>query len=186
MTHQPFTPIQTVLRRIARTHRFEVKWWEFRLQRYWTQIVGPTVAAHTWPRAIKSYKLFITVDNSVWLHQLALLKPSLLASIQAVTQCSLIRDLALRVGTLPPIPTPPPSEGPPLGSPSPDMLARAIHCTAGVRNPALRQCLTELIAKALTLDHPARLSAAWPTSQRSPSPETTSEPAGREDDPVEK
>lgn len=55
-----------------------------RLETEWEELVGPKVAKHTWPdldAGVRNGVLWIDVSSAVWLQELNLLKPKLLASM---------------------------------------------------------------------------------------------------------
>jgi hypothetical protein len=74
---------------------------EFSLQQQWGTIVGPHIAGHTFPEAIRHQKLFLLAENSVWLQQLLFLKAELLAKIGCAMGEDLVTDIILRVGMIP-------------------------------------------------------------------------------------
>jgi hypothetical protein len=92
------TPIASALDDLAQRFGLSVKLLEHRLQRQWPAIVGEHVAAHTRPESIRFKKLYVIADSSVWVQQLAFLKPSLLAGINAAAGSSIVTDIVLRVG----------------------------------------------------------------------------------------
>lgn len=94
----PLTPIASALDDIAQRFGLSVKLLEHQLQRQWPVIVGDHVAAHTRPDSIRFKKLYIVADSSVWVQQLAFLKPSLLESINRTAGKPLVTDIVLRVG----------------------------------------------------------------------------------------
>jgi hypothetical protein len=92
------TPLASALDDLAQRFGLSVKLLEHRLQRQWPAIVGEHVAAHTRPESIRFKKLYVIVDSSVWVQQLAFLKPSLLAGINTAAGSSIVTDIVLRVG----------------------------------------------------------------------------------------
>ena len=74
---------------------------ESRLRRDWVSIVGEPIASNTWPDQIRYKKLYLLVHNSVWLHQLTFLKPTLLHKLNTVAGGELVTDIVLRVGEIP-------------------------------------------------------------------------------------
>jgi predicted nucleic acid-binding Zn ribbon protein len=65
--------------------------------KHWEAVVGPSVAVHAYPEQIRSDKLYVRVDTSVWLQELTLLKPSLIEKLNAVLGDHVIRDMILRL-----------------------------------------------------------------------------------------
>lgn len=96
-----FDSFSSVLAGVARRLGLETKLLENRLRRDWTSVVGEPVASNTWPDQIRYKKLYLMVHNSVWMHQLTFLKPTLLHKLKAIDGGELITDIVLRVGEIP-------------------------------------------------------------------------------------
>lgn len=152
-----FASISSVLTGLAKRLGLETKLLEAQLIRHWPDIAGEQVAAHTRPDQIRFKKLHLVVENSVWLHQLTFLKPTLLENINAAAGGNLISDIVMRVGEIQQV-TSQPAKGSSGGGtetagPTPEALAEAEAHTASITDPDLRARLTELMAQALS--HPA-------------------------------
>jgi len=93
--------LSSILEGLARRLGIESKLFESRLRRDWVSIVGEPIASNTWPDQIRYKKLYILVHNSVWLHQLTFLKPTLLHKLNMVAGGELVTDIVLRVGEIP-------------------------------------------------------------------------------------
>src|SRR5438105_1419101 len=93
--HASFLPFPDLLRSFMKTHGFELRMQEFRLQRHWTEIIGQHIGSHTCPGALRNGKLFLLAENSVWLQQLLFLKTELLARINEALGENVIHDLVL-------------------------------------------------------------------------------------------
>jgi len=93
--------LSCILEGLARRLGLESKLLESRLRRNWVSIVGEPIASNTWPDQIRYKKLYLLVHNSVWLHQLTFLKPSLLHNLNGVAGGELVTDIVLRVGEIP-------------------------------------------------------------------------------------
>ena len=150
-----FFSVSSVLTGLAKRLGLETKLLEAQLCRHWPEIAGDQVAAHTRPDQIRFKKLHLVVENSVWLHQLTFLKPTLLENINAAAGGNLISDIVMRVGEI----QQPNSEKFKGSSeesdrpvPTPEVLAEAEAHAAAVKDPEVRARLTELMAQALS--HP--------------------------------
>ncbi len=137
----------TILSGLAKRLGLESRLVELRLQHRWREIMGEPIASSTWPDQIRFKKLYVTVQNSVWLQQLTFLKPTLLAKLQEQTGPECITDLAFRVGELP-APVEPAHRSdersaPPLSAI--ELLAEVSASLSAIQDPALRQRLTEVI-----------------------------------------
>ena len=132
---------------------------EYRAWQIWNEVVGPQIAAHAQPCGIRDGVLEIKVDQPVWMQQLQLLKPKLLAKLNDRLGGTLFRDLFLRRGRLttlpvakPPTPLPPPQ---PLDAATEDQIAATV---AELTDAELRQRLEHLLRRQAQLD--ARRRAA--------------------------
>ena len=79
----------------GRTDLTLLKLWEC-----WSQAVGPEVAAHTRPKAFRGNLLHVTVDSSVWVHHLTLMKEEILRKINAELGDDLLTELRFTIGHL--------------------------------------------------------------------------------------
>jgi hypothetical protein len=145
-------PCSAILSRLAKRLGLETKLLEFRLQRQWYDIVGESLASHTWPAQIRFKKLYLIVPNSVWLQQLTFLKPTLLAHIKRACGEEFIQDIVLRVGGTPRLSTFSRSGHPDPGRSSTreerehDPSAIPINLISP-QDPDLRRRFTEVIAR---------------------------------------
>jgi predicted nucleic acid-binding Zn ribbon protein len=69
-----------------------------RLVAHWEEAVGPEIARHCQPTALRGEVLEATVDSSVWCQQLQLQQPVILAALREVAGDDAPRELWLRVG----------------------------------------------------------------------------------------
>jgi len=145
-----FTSFHSILQGLARSQGFDVRLWEYRLQTQWRDIVGDVLAVHTWPTRIRFRKLFIAVDNSVWLHQLMYLKSTLMEKIQSEAPDLYLKDIVFRIGEIPEQKWEEPESSPIEPHVSAESLFAAKETTRGVQNEELRYSLTRVISKALS------------------------------------
>ena len=148
-----FSSSRSVIKEISQSHGFAGRLWEYRLQKEWKTLVGEVVAAHTWPTRIKFRKLHVSVDNSVWLHQLLYLKATLMENIQTQMEALQFEDIIFRIGELPE-----PREDSVDETIDPVPVSPAAEITAGeytqvVNDEELRDSLTRVIARALSSVH---------------------------------
>ncbi len=64
----------------------------------WEDVVGPQIAARTRPVRIREGVLEINVDQPAWMQQLQLMKPKILAQLNAELGKAAIKDLYLKRG----------------------------------------------------------------------------------------
>ena len=93
--------LSSILEGVARRLGLESTLLENRLRRDWVSIVGEPIASNTWPDQIRYKKLYLLVHNSVWLHQLTFLKPTLIQKLNGAAGGELITEIVLRVGEIP-------------------------------------------------------------------------------------
>lgn len=75
---------------------------EYRAWLIWDETVGAQIAARARPVRVREGVLEVRVDHPVWMQQLQLLKPRLLARLNARLEGSPLRDIFLRRGHVPP------------------------------------------------------------------------------------
>lgn len=150
------SPLASILDDIAQRFGLSVRLLEHRLQRQWSAIVGEHVATHTRPESIRFKKLYVITDSSVWVQQLAFLKPSLLESINTAAGSPIVTDIVLRIGEVEHETPEDGSESPnslnkiqPAHSLSPESLAEVSRHAEAVENPGIRAHLMEVMARAL-------------------------------------
>jgi len=149
------SPLASILDDIAQRFGLSVKLLEHRLQRQWSAIVGNHVAAHTRPESIRFKKLYVVVDSSVWMQQLAFLKPSLLESINAAAGSSIVTDIVLRIGEVARESTEVPDSSNVLIKPgvthslSQEALTEVSRHAEAVEDRGIRAHLMEVMARAL-------------------------------------
>jgi len=148
----PLDSFGTILSGLAKRLGLESRLLELRLQHRWHEIVGDPIASHTWPAQIRFKKLYLIVQNSVWLQQLTFLKPTLLAKLNAEAETEFVTEIVLRVGEIPSqtvasASTPSADGKSPLAEAA---RAEASSHTTAIQDPGLRERFTEVIARSLS------------------------------------
>jgi Dna[CI] antecedent, DciA len=144
--------VSSVLEGLARRLGLECKLLESRLRRDWVSIVGEPLASNTWPDHVRYKKLYLLVRNSVWLHQLLFLKPTLLHTLNRVTGGELITDIVLRVGELPEaghVSATQKALQAPVALPNDALLAEISAHVITIQDPLLRDHIAQLMAQML-------------------------------------
>lgn len=105
--------VGTVLDRLLQQRGMEDKLRRYRAWQLWDRVVGPQIAARARPSRLRDNTLEVWVDHAVWMQQLQLMKPKILARLNAALGEELIQDIYLRRGrprqeTAPPVPEAPP------------------------------------------------------------------------------
>lgn len=150
-----------ILSGLAKRLGLETRLLELRLQHDWHDIIGEPIASHTWPTQIRFKKLYLVVQNSVWLQQLTFLKPTLLAKLRDAAGTELIGEIVLRVGEIPaPRSEPAAASG---GNPSEVQTdADTASHTAGIQDLELRERFTRVISR-----YPSQPALPQPARDRS-------------------
>jgi len=148
--------LSSILEGVARRLGLESKLLESRLRRNWVSIVGEPIASNTWPDQIRYKKLYLLVHNSVWLHQLTFLKPTLIHKLNTVAGGELVTDIVLRVGEIPSraevSATTPAIDGD--FTVSEVELAEVSSHVSAIQDPDLRQQFTSVISRNLRTPTP--------------------------------
>ncbi|MEY4703903.1 MAG: hypothetical protein RL042_99 [Nitrospirota bacterium] len=148
----PIDSISSILEGLARRLGLESKLLESRLRRDWVSIVGEPIASNTWPDQIRYKKLYLLVHNSVWLHQLTFLKPTLIQKLNQVAGADVVTDIVLRIGELPEadrVPASPEALHTATPPASDALLAEISAHVTTIQDPDLRHHLAQLMAQSL-------------------------------------
>jgi hypothetical protein len=148
-TMSSFESIQSLIQDFSKGNPLGLKLSEVQLQQEWENIVGSTMAKHSYPESIRFKKLHLVADNSIWLQQFVFLKSAILEAVHSMMPALSLTDIVLRIGSLPPS-TPQPaldSPSPTECVPEPSPFARGL--TKRLNNPELQTILSQTITKAL-------------------------------------
>lgn len=152
----PFASIGDVLKGLAPRLGLDARLLELRLKQQWEGIVGPQIARNARPHRIRFKKLHVLVASSVWVQQLAFLRPTLIQRLNEAAGGHVVSDVVIRVGDL----SESQPEGPRRGQaadagetvpPPADLVREAARRASAVRDEELRHRLTSVMAAALSL-----------------------------------
>ncbi|BCR03936.1 hypothetical protein DESUT3_10050 [Desulfuromonas versatilis] len=73
---------------------------EYRAWQVWDEVVGPQIAARARPLRIREGVLEVRVEQPVWMQQLQLLKPRILAKLNERLGAGTLKDIYLRRGRI--------------------------------------------------------------------------------------
>jgi hypothetical protein len=99
-------PITRVLDETLRNLGMEVKLKQHGVWSLWGEVVGPAISAHAQPSVVRDGRLFVAVEDSLWLHQLNYLKHQILVELNNKLGKAALREMVLRVGEVKPPPLP--------------------------------------------------------------------------------
>ncbi len=136
---------------------------QYRAVLLWDDVVGPQIAARTRPERIRDGVLEVCVDQPVWMQQLQLLKPQLLAKLNRQLGDAPLRDIFLKRGKI----TGRAATGTTPSAPSwrtvtlsGDEENDLQNLLAGVADQELRRGLESLLVKQLKLSKAQRQKAS--------------------------
>jgi predicted nucleic acid-binding Zn ribbon protein len=84
------------LAKIDAEGRFEI----FRLLRIWPEVVGETIARRTEVTGLKFHTAVIKVSGAMWIQELNLMKPQILARLREAMGSDAVRDIRFVAGRL--------------------------------------------------------------------------------------
>ncbi|MEQ1795207.1 MAG: DUF721 domain-containing protein, partial [Nitrospira sp.] len=144
----PLASFGSILSNLAKQLGLETRLVELRIQQQWLTIVGEPIASHTWPAEIRFHKLYLLVENSVWLQQLTFLKPALIAKLNAEAGSNFLTDIVLRVGEIPAQEAQPaPARPVPRNITASDKeLAEFSSHASAIQDPSIRERFREVIS----------------------------------------
>lgn len=152
-----FFQVGDVLTVLGRRYGLHTRLFEARLSERWPEIAGELVALHTRPDGIRFKRLYLLVENSVWLQQLMFFKPALLEKINVAAGKPLITDIVLRIGTLVPVADTVPEGGAKvevepaaISDVQTATTALALAFAEPIADPVLRARLATLMSRAWT------------------------------------
>ncbi|MDY0291979.1 MAG: DUF721 domain-containing protein [Desulfuromonadaceae bacterium] len=125
----------------------------------WDKVVGAQIAAHARPASIRNNVLEVRVDHAVWMQQLQLLKPQILAKINRELNCTPIESMYLRRK---------PPEAPLRREPEPELVLPELSAmetqkvermVSAIKDLGVRNAMFQLLSKQKRLDKLRRIEA---------------------------
>jgi len=118
------------------------------VHRVWSHVVGEEVARRSHPGLLRNGRLQVTVSDAVWLQQLTMLKPAILASLESHLGSRAVRDIFFTVGTCPNAAArPEPASQGHSDPPSPELEERLTQVLEPVRDSECREVLARILRK---------------------------------------
>lgn len=119
---------------------------EYRVFGQWEKSVGPVIARHAQPQAVRGKKLTLVVDSPAWMQQLSLLKPEIMEKVNSTLGKEAIKDITLRLGEVE-------SREQPMEEPlvsyvlNQDEQEKIEEYVRGISDPAIREAISRVIEK---------------------------------------
>ncbi|MDH7500568.1 MAG: DUF721 domain-containing protein [candidate division NC10 bacterium] len=101
-------PLRSVLDDTLRRLGLEAKVKQHQAFSLWSEVVGPKICHHAQPTHVRAGRLFVAVEDSMWLHQLNFLKHQILIELNRRLQKAGLCEIILRVGEVRTLPGPSP------------------------------------------------------------------------------
>lgn len=92
--------LEDILPKILKHHNLSFGREDKKLHTTWNSVVGPIVAAQTYPEKIKDNTLYVFVSTSVWKHQLHFLKDEILKKWNHLPGQAAIADIRFFIGPI--------------------------------------------------------------------------------------
>lgn len=150
-----FESIRSLIQDFSKGNPLGLKLSEVQLQQEWENLVGSTMAKHSYPESIRFKKLHLVADNSIWLQQLLFLKPAIMEAIHSLMPDLDLTDVVLRIGSIPQPPTQPDPIAPDTPVFFPETSPFAAGLAKRLSNPDLQNLLSQTITKALAEPPPS-------------------------------
>ncbi len=119
--------------------------------RIWPLVVGPQIARHAQPFSVWQGRLIGHVTESVWLHQLSMMRHRLVRAVNDRLAPAAIREMVLRVGEVPaaPVgPSAPPPRPASVAAVDPARMAEIENALAPLGDAPFRDALRQLWLRA--------------------------------------
>lgn len=123
----------------------------------WDKVVGAQIATHARPASIRNNVLEVRVDHAVWMQQLQLMKPQILAKINRELNCTPIESMYLRRKS---------PEAPLRRAPEPELVLPELSAmetrkveqmVSAIKDAGVRSAMFQLLSKQKRLDKLRRI-----------------------------
>lgn len=145
-----------LIEKLLRERGFEGKLREYRAWQVWDEVVGPQIASRARPVRIRDGVLEVRVNQPVWMQQLQLMKPKILARLNERLEGAAIRDLYLRRGKVDPADGSAQEKSPSSRLPPPPLSAeeeeRIDAALSDVHDADLKRQMRSLLSRQLQLE----------------------------------
>jgi hypothetical protein len=141
--------LSSTIEKILNDRGWGAKLKEYRVFSLWQKAVGPGIARHAQPAAIRSKRLTVMVDSSAWMQQLSLLKPEIVSRVNDRLGLDGIESITLKLGELERADEHPEDFQPAAGKLEAGEQKRIEECIAGIKDPQTRDALKQVMEKDL-------------------------------------
>jgi hypothetical protein len=92
--------IKTILDTLFQRRKMDSRLKGFRAFDIWEEAVGTRIARHSQPKGFKDHILWVTVDNSIWMHQLTFLEGQLKEKLNQMMGSPLVEKIRFQIGEI--------------------------------------------------------------------------------------
>jgi hypothetical protein len=92
--------IKTILETLFQRRKLDSRLKGFRVFDIWEEAVGTRIARHSQPRGFRDHTLWVTVDNSIWMHQLTFLEGQIKEKLNQMMGSSLVEKIRFQIGEI--------------------------------------------------------------------------------------
>ena len=92
--------IKTILETLFQRRKLDSRLKGFRVFDIWEEAVGTRIARHSQPRGFRDHTLWVTVDNSIWMHQLTFLEGQIKEKLNQMMGSPLVEKIRFQIGEI--------------------------------------------------------------------------------------
>jgi hypothetical protein len=92
--------IKTILETLFQRRKLDSRLKGFRVFDIWEEALGTRISRHSQPREFKDHTLWVTVDNSIWMHQLTFLEGQLKEKINQMMGSPFVEKIRFQIGEI--------------------------------------------------------------------------------------
>ena len=89
--------IKTILESVFQKRKLDKSFQVFDI---WEEAVGTRIARHSQPKGLKDHTLWVTVDNSIWMHQLTFLEGQIKEKLSQMMGSPLVEKIRFQIGEI--------------------------------------------------------------------------------------
>ena len=90
--------IKTILESVFQRRKLDSRLKGCQVFDIWEEAVGTRIARHSQPRGFRDHTLWVTVDNSIWMHQLTFLEGQIKEKLNQMMGSPLVEKIRFQIG----------------------------------------------------------------------------------------
>ena len=92
--------IKTILETLFQRRKLDSRLKGFRVFDFWEEAVGTRISRHSQPRGFRDHILWVTVDNSIWMHQLTFFEGQIKEKLNQMMGSPLVEKIRFQIGEI--------------------------------------------------------------------------------------